>query len=60
MDHIPFELATAHRDELLRLAAKRRLLSRPPFSAELTPRAMPARRRHGLRRLRRPRLAIRG
>jgi hypothetical protein len=60
MNHIPFELALMRRDELLRLAAERRLVSRAAISAKATPRAMPALRRHRLRRRRKMRLAARG
>ncbi len=60
MNHIPFELALMRRDELLRLAAERGLISRAAASVEVTPRALPVPRRKGLRRGRRMRLAARG
>ncbi len=60
MNHIPFELCLMRRDELLRLAAKRRLVSRAAISVEATPWEVPVPRRKRLRRGRRTRLAVRG
>ncbi len=60
MNHIPFGLGLMRRDELLRLAAERRLVSRAAISVEVTPQAVPVPRRKRLRRGRRTRLAVRG
>jgi hypothetical protein len=60
MNQVPFKLACAHRDELLRLAAERQRASRAAASPELKPSVLSVRRRRRLRRVRRLGAAVRG
>jgi hypothetical protein len=60
MNHIPYELATAHRDELLRRAAGRTLASRAAASGAAARPATATARRRRRDRVRRLRIALRG
>jgi hypothetical protein len=60
MHHIYYKLALTHRDELLRQAAVRRLVSRSAPSHETASTHTPIPRRRAARRPRRLRYAVRG